>query len=268
MPSTAIASGKSVDVCVKVDVPAGATDGDTSDTTLAATSQGDPSVAAQATMTTIAVTKATLLVDDDNQAPNVESIYQDALTGAGEDFATWDLAADPELPESYLRAHVNVVWFTGNSYPAPITPYESELAAFLDGGGRLFMSGQDILDQAAGTTAFVHNYLHINWDGSEVQNDKATASVHGVSGNPVTDGLGTIPIDHTVLGAAFEDRITPVAPATAAFTDDNAAPDNVDALTVADGPYKVAFLAFPMEAYGTAAQRADLLTRAFTWFGQ
>jgi uncharacterized repeat protein (TIGR01451 family) len=268
MPSTAIASGQSVDVCVKVDVPAGATDGDTSDTTLTATSQGDPSVSAQATMTTIAVTKATLLVDNDNQAPNVESIYQAALTGAGKDFATWDLAANPELPESYLRAHVNVVWFTGNSYPAPITPYESELAAFLDDGGRLFMSGQDILDQAAGTTAFVHNYLHINWDGSEVQNDKATASVHGVPGNPVTDGLGTIPIDHTVLGASFEDRITPVAPATAAFTDDNAAPDNVDALTVAAGPYKVAFLAFPMEAYGTAAQRVDLINRAFTWFGQ
>ena len=27
------------------------------------------------------------------------------------------------------------------------------------------MSGQDILDQAAGTTAFVHDYLHIDWDG-------------------------------------------------------------------------------------------------------
>ena len=37
------------------------------------------------------------------------------------------------------------------------------------------MSGQDILDQAAGTTAFVHDYLHVTWDGSEVQNDKATA---------------------------------------------------------------------------------------------
>ena len=36
------------------------------------------------------------------------------------------------------------------------------------------MSGQDILDQAAGTTAFVHDYLHITWDGTETQNDKST----------------------------------------------------------------------------------------------
>ena len=48
-------------------------------------------------------------------------------------------------------------------------PYEAELKAFLDGGGRLFMSGQDILDQAAGTTAFVHDYLHVDWDGSETR---------------------------------------------------------------------------------------------------
>ena len=265
--TTAVASADSVDLCVKVDVPAGAADGDTNDTTLTAASQGDPSVSAQATMTTIAVTKATLLVDNDNNKPDVASAYQAALTGAGEEFATWDLGEDPELPESYLRAHTNVVWFTGNSYPAPITPYESELAAFLDGGGRLFMSGQDILDQAAGTTTFVHNYLHINWDGSEVQNDKATAVVTGVTGNPVTNGIGAVPIDHSVLGATFEDRITPIAPATAAFTADNAPPDNIDALTVAAGPYRVEFLAFPFEAYGTAAQKADLMTRTLDWFG-
>jgi len=179
-------------------------------------------------------------------------------------FSTWDLSAHPELPASYLAAHKTVVWFTGNSYPAPITPYEKELKALLDGGGRLFMSGQDILDQAAGTTAFVHDYLHIDWDGTEVQNDKPTADVHSVSGNPVTDGIGAVPIDHSVLGATFEDQVTPIAPATPAFTDDTAEPD---ALSVADASYKVVFLAFPFEAYGSASQKADLMNRALTWFG-
>ena len=126
------------------------------------------------------------------------------------------------------------------------------------------MSGQDILDQAAGTTPFVHDYLHIDWDGSETQNDKATDAVHSVAGNPVTDGIGDVPIDHSVLGANFEDQVTPIGPATAAFTDDSA---DTDALTVADGQYKVMFLAFPLEAYGSATQKADLMNRAFTWFG-
>jgi hypothetical protein len=211
------------------------------------------------------VSSSTLLVDEDTDAPvDSSTYYKAALTAQNEKFGSWDLSTSPELPQSYLTAHKNVVWFTGNSYPAPITPYESELKALLDGGGRLFLSGQDILDQAAGTTSFVHDYLHVDWDGTETQNDKATASVTGVSGNPVTNGLGAVPLDHSVLGANYEDEVTPVDPATAAFRDTSGTPD---ALTVASGSYKVAFLAFPFEAYGSAAQRADLMGRALTWFG-
>jgi len=73
-----------------------------------------------------------------------------------------------------------------------------------------------------------------------------------------------VPLDHSVLGANFEDQITPIGPATSAFTDDS---DAADALTVADSGYKVVFLAFPFEAYGSAAQRSDLMNRAFVWFG-
>ena len=61
-----------------------------------------------------------------------------------------------------MKAHKDIVWFTGQSYPDPLGPYEDNLAAFLDNGGRLFMSGQDILDQAAGTAPFLSTYLHEN----------------------------------------------------------------------------------------------------------
>jgi photosystem II stability/assembly factor-like uncharacterized protein len=266
MTSTAqVAAGDTVDVCVKVDVPADAAERDTNDTTFTVTSNADSSVTRSATLTTIAVQFDTLLVDNDTNDP-VDSApyYKDALDANGVDYGYWDLADSSQIPESYLAAHQNVIWFTGNSYPAPIGPYESELASFLDGGGRLLMSGQDILDQAAGTTPFVQNYLHVDWDGTEVQNDKATNAVHSVTGNPVTDGVGDVTLDHSVLNAAFEDQITPISPATAAFTDDSA---DTDALTVADGDYKVMFLAFPMEAYGSASTKADLINRALTWFG-
>ena len=33
------------------------------------------------------------------------------------------------------------------------------------------------------------------------------------------------------------------------------------------GTYKVVFLAFPFEAYGTAANRSDLMSRVLTFFG-
>jgi len=221
-------------------------------------------VTASATVSTTAASATTLLVDEDGNAPDVQSYYSAALTGASVEFNTWDLEKHRTLPADFLAAYKNVVWFTGNSYPGPITPYEGELATFLDAGGRLLMSGQDILDQQAGQTAFVHDYLHIDWDGSETQNDKATAAVHGVTGNPVTDGIGAIPLDHSILGAAFEDQVTPIAPATAAFTDDTNA---TDGLNVDTGTYKVIFVAFPLEAYGTAADKATFMTKAFAYFG-
>jgi hypothetical protein len=248
-----------------VAVPAGASDRDSSTSSVTATSVGSPSVSGTVSVTTIAVAKDNLLVDNDTNDPvDSQPFYAAALAANGIDFSTWDLASDgATLPIGFLNAYKNVYWFTGNSYPGPITRYESQLKSFLDGGGHLFMSGQDILDQAAGTTAFVHDYLHITWDGSETQNDKATNDVHGVAGNVVTDGIGAVPLDHSVLGANFEDQITPNGTAASAFTDDTGA---TDGLTFS-GTYKVMFLAFPLEAYGTAAQKADLVHRVQTFFG-
>ena len=142
-------------------------------------------------------------------------------------------------------------------------PYETELKALLDGGGRLFISGQDMLDQAAGTTAFVRDYLHINWDGTETQNDKPTATITAAAANPVTAGSAPSRSTTACSRATFEDQITPIAPATAAFTDDSG---RADGLTVATGSYKVVFLAFPFEAYGTAANKVDLMSRALAYF--
>ena len=258
-----VAPGDTANVCVRVSVPVATADGASDTSTIKATSVGDSSQSASVTLKTVAVAKDTLLVDEDGNAPDVQKYYADALQANSIDFSTWDLNANPSLPTGFLNAYSNVYWFTGNSYPSPITPYESQLKSFLDGGGHLFMSGQDILDQGAGTTPFVHDYLHIDWDGSERQNDQATAAVHGVTGSVLTDGIGSVTLDHSVLNAAFEDQITPIPPAEPAFTDDQGA---TDGLTVSDG-YKVVFLAFPFEAYGSAADKADLVGRVQTWFG-
>jgi hypothetical protein len=264
-----VLAGDSTTVCVKVAVPADAAGGSSDVETMTATSAGDPTVSATASMTTNAVTADTLLVDEDGGAPDVQGIYEDALTAAGVSFDYWDLAENPVLPESYLDAHSKVVWFTGNSYPAPLGGYENELTGFLEGGGGLLMSGQDILDQAAGSTPFVHDYLHIDWDGSEVQNDKGTAAVHGVDGNPVGDGFTSVTLDHSVLNAEFEDQITPIDPATAAFTDDTDATDglSVTAAGTSGTTYHVVFLAFPLEAFGTATDKSTLLEKTMAFFG-
>ena len=64
--------------------------------------------------------------------------------------------------------------------------------------------------------------------------------------------------------AAFEDQVTPNGGATSVFTDDSGQPD---ALSFSNSTYKVVFLAFPLEAYGSATQRADLVSRVMGFFG-
>jgi uncharacterized repeat protein (TIGR01451 family) len=263
----ALTAGQSTNVCVKVDVPANAANGATSTATVTATSVASPTVSASASIKTIAVAVATLVVDDDSFVPSssknadVNSYYTTALTTAGIQFSLWDLGTDKNLPQNYLMSFSNVVWFTGNSYPSPVTIYEPQLKAFLDNGGRIFMSGQDMLDQAGGTTSFVANYLHVNWNDATM-NDIATKNVNGVSGT-ITNGAGTVPLDTTVLANSFMDEIGVNPGATAIFTDDAGKADGLSF----SGTYKVVFLAFPFEEYGTAAQRAAFMTSVFNFFG-
>ncbi len=265
-----IPGGGSQTIVVKVSIPASATNGQVDNTTITATSSGNVATNDTVTVSTTAVTYDVLLIDNDAIGagnPNVSAFYTTALTAAGyPNFNYWDLEDAPanSLPLNYLKAHKVVVWFTGASYPGPLLPYEDELASFLDGGGQLFVSGMDILDQLAGTTAFVHDYLHIFWDGTETQNDTGTVSASALITSPWASGLGTVPVNAASAGLVdYNDQISPIYPAEAALLDDKGEPN---ALQVNAGAYKVIFLAFPLEAYGNGAQRATLIDRAMKYF--
>jgi uncharacterized repeat protein (TIGR01451 family) len=261
-----LAPGQGAGIGLWVAVPADAADSQPEDTAVTATSAAQADVGATAMVQTLAATAPVLIVDGDGDQPDVQAYYRDAVRAAGYRYEVWDVAKDPRLPRRYLAAHPVVVGYTGTSYPDPIGPYEAELADYLDHGGRLFLSGWDILDQSAGTAPFVRKYLHVDWDGEETQNDLGTAYVNGVAANPVTRGLGKIELDHTVLADNdFSDEITPIAPALPAFTDDK---DQPDALTVTDGAYRVMFLAFPFEALTGADHRNEVMARALDYLGQ
>jgi hypothetical protein len=262
-----IAPGDTVEVCVRVVVPADAVDGDEDSQTVTAVASADPAVTASAKVTAIAVAKDTLLVDESGGIPGVAAIYAKALNAAGVPFGSWDLSERPTLPQGFLDAHDNVYWFTGPSWPGPLLKYEDVLAGYLDQGNNLFVSGIDLLDQAAGTTDFVHDYLHVDWDGTEDQNDRPTDAVHGVNGSVIGDHLGAIPLHH--VWGYYEDQVTPVAPAAAQFTDDSHRPDAVavtDTSAATSKDYRVVFLAFDLESYGSGTNRAQLVTRVQDYF--
>ncbi|MBK8984687.1 MAG: S8 family serine peptidase [Chloroflexi bacterium] len=90
-----------------------------------------------------------LLVDDDRWYDQ-ETIYRAALTQAGFSFDEWNIGWDGERrgspPQALLDAYPYVVWYTGYDWFQPISPAEnSRLTAYLNQGGRLFLSSQDFL---------------------------------------------------------------------------------------------------------------------------
>jgi hypothetical protein len=193
----------------------------------------------------------------------VQSTYRAALTANGIDFSVWDLSVHDTLPANLLNAYSTVYWYTGTAYPNPLAKFESELTDYLDNGNSLFVSGMDLLDQSGGTTTFVHDYLHVNWDGSEAQNDKSTDAIHGITGTAIGDGFGAVPLNLGPGYGPFADEITPVAPADAQFNDDAGENDALAATDVSGtaphNTYRVVFMAFPFESFGNATDRATAI---------
>src|SRR4030095_10558134 len=93
-----LSPGSTTDVCVKVSVPANATNGNVNTATVTATSVGNPAVSGSAIVKTIAVTLDTLLVDEDGNGPDVLARYTAALTAAGVSFNHWGLSGGHDTP--------------------------------------------------------------------------------------------------------------------------------------------------------------------------
>jgi len=114
-----------------------------------------------------------LLVDDDQDdhgAPDVENVYLDAVCSLGYSAGIFDVSVQEATyglsgPESVTMAtYDGVLWFTGSAYdPYPLTDDNlAELTSYLDGGGRLFLSGADAL-YGNEISTLVETYFHARW---------------------------------------------------------------------------------------------------------
>jgi uncharacterized repeat protein (TIGR01451 family) len=271
-----LAPGASQQVCVDVTVPLTATplSSDEFTMTVSPANTTDTSADTSVTGTTVALDKPVVLVDEDGAtsgSTDAQAFYTAALNAAGVQYDVIDLKTTA-LPDGYLNGYKEVYWFTGVSYPTPLSPYEKALTTYLDAGGKLFMDGMDLLDQSGGTSPFAKNYLHVDWNGSETQNDKSTTQVHGVPSTVIGAG-DDYALNHFASYGAFEDQITPNGPAVAEFKDDSGA---ADGLSVSDtshntgASYQVVFFAFPLEEVGTGVAgdpaQSDIVSRVESFF--
>jgi len=164
-----------------------------------------------------------------------------------------------------LSDYVMVDWLDGEESNRDETLSSLEqfvIAAYLEGGGNLFMSGAEIawdLDYLgdASDRAFYHNYLHALYtaDDSEVY------AVSGTSGSIFEDlsGLTYDDSTHGTYDVDWPDCLDPYGDGVLALTYDGTswgAGIQADA-----GTYRVVNLGFPFETIYPAASRAAVMTR-------
>ncbi|MCP4539527.1 MAG: PKD domain-containing protein [Chloroflexi bacterium] len=104
-----------------------------------------------------------LLVVDDDVGASYETYYTDALDRLGRSYNTVSTPPDAKTMSHYQ----GVIWLTGDQDTDTLSAADqANLASYLDGGGRLFLSGQDIgFDIHA--TSFYSNYLYANYDSDD-----------------------------------------------------------------------------------------------------
>jgi subtilisin family serine protease len=131
--------------------------------------------------------RAPVLIVDDDGGRNLEDSYQRGLDGMAVLYETWDVKAMGKVAEEDLMPYDVVVWLTGAEVDSTLTAEDREnLAAFLDAGHCLFLSGQNIGDEV-GQSSFLRDYVHVSHLADSVSLDPAY--LDGVMGDVISDGV-------------------------------------------------------------------------------
>lgn len=132
-----------------------------------------------------------LLVDADDspQSTDVVTFYTIALDSLMVPYEYWDVAAQG-IPAASQNPYKIIIWFTGSMRPDLTQTISSAEVAFLreyvDQGGHLFLTGQDIAERLALTadSTFLRDYL-----GARYLGDMRPYEADGVAGSSITSGL-------------------------------------------------------------------------------
>jgi hypothetical protein len=128
------------------------------------------------------------LVDDD-EGDSYEHYFMDEISSTGRTYYYYNVNRAGQSAMNYIQlfpATSTVVWFTGDAETGTLTESEQDsLAKFLDQGGSLFLTGQNLTeDLDAVQSDFLQDYFHVSHGGN------VTYFIsHGAYGNPVTGYL-------------------------------------------------------------------------------
>jgi hypothetical protein len=242
----------------------------TGECTITVTSRRDPSFTRS--LKFFAVSGVCALLVDDDGGLDLETYYAGALDSLGVLWGHWDRRIARPLLSDLTGAEF-VIWFTGSYFPTLETYDQDLIGSYLDGGGDLFISGQDIgfalnyvnnEEYSPEAVDFYETYLHASW----VTSSSLLWQVSGRSGDPISDGLMfSIEGGDGADNQDYPDVIDPIGAASVVF-DYTGDPTKHGGVRYDSGASKIVYLAFGFEAISTEADRELLLSRIIDWFGK
>lgn len=200
-----------------------------------------------------------LLVDDDDNSPDVRGTYTAALDALGVSYDVWDTEnSDQEPTAAQLSAYRLVVWFTGDEFggfAGPSATSETAIAAYLDGGGCFLISSQEYLFDRGGGGLNPDNPtpLMLNYLGADEPSNSDVGQTSVTGQGTLFSGIGATSLSYPYTN--YSDEIVPTADGEVAFIG-NEGPAGTAKITPT---YTAVYLGFPIEALPTASARRAVL---------
>jgi len=192
-----------------------------------------------------------LLVDDDDNNPDVQPTYTAGLDALGLQYDVWDTGnSDVEPSAAELAPYRVVIWFTGDEFGGAAGPgaaAEADLAGWLaNDAACLLISAQDYYYDR-GLTTFMQSHLGL----AAATSDTGQTTVTG-TGSPF-GGHGPFSLSYPFTN--YSDTMTVIAGGEIAFTGNQ----GDAAVSMRTGLSYATFWGFPWEALPTAADRETTL---------
>lgn len=223
----------------------------------------------------LAIAPSVLLVDDDDGSNNVEHYYTDTMDALGIAYDVHNHLDAGTPSATLMRGYATVVWACEWAFPALDSTDRAELTKFLDAGGNLFLSGQDVgwdlcdqnhpgaeneFDRSAGASlVFYENYLHARY----LADDSQFSRLFGTENDPIGDDL-SFDVNQPGRTAAqqFPSELQALAPAVSVFNYQNG---RSGAVRFAGNHRVVNFGFGGYEAVVQEDQRKIILPRVINW---
>ena len=208
-----------------------------------------------------------LFVDSDDEA--TEGRIVTALDAWGGSYQRWNTyeSGMGTIPVDTLSTYRIVLWAAGDQNTSSVTDENrTNLAAYLDQGGRFLLTAENYLSSYAGDS-FTGTYLHVGSSSTSISG----SAVAGVTGDPIGDGV-TVTLSYPTGLAEYPDRVTPAADATTVFTMQTSGyPVAIRYPVDATRSYRTIFFGAALEAFPTSGAAPNniqtVVERCIEWLG-